>query len=125
MVILDTSAWIELFEGTQIGMKVKNIIEEDQCYTSITTLAEIATWCTKNNLDINSYIEIIEKNTLVLNLKKSVVLSAGKLVVERKKKFHNWGIMDAFIYQTAKLYKLRVITKDPHFKGLEGVELLE
>ncbi|MBI2631707.1 hypothetical protein HYW75_01775, partial [Candidatus Pacearchaeota archaeon] len=45
--------------------------------------------------------------------------------VYRRKIVPNWGMLDSIIYATSRLYILPVLTKDPHFKGLEGVELLE
>ncbi len=123
--LLDTAAWIELFKGTQLGLKVKEIIKEERCCTSIVSLAEVISWCSLNNLDLLEYIEIIEKNSLILNLKKNIVIMAGKITTVRKKKIHNWGIMDGFVYATAQYYGMTVVTKDTHFKGLPDVQLLE
>lgn len=123
--LLDTSAWIEFFEGTPLGLQVKELIKHEQCYTCCLSLAEIVSWCLRNRHDIDFYIETVEKNSTVLTVKKSIILTAGEITFERKKRVHNWGIMVGFIYATAQAYGLQVITKDPHFKGLLHVRLLE
>ncbi len=123
-MLIDTSAWIELFLGTGKGEIVKATINETECFTSIVTIAELTNWCIRNNLENNYYIDIIEKNSIILNLRKGIVLLSGRVNFENKRKIRNWGMLDSFIYATALVYNLQVLTADRHFKGLGNTKIL-
>jgi len=60
----------------------------------------------------------------VLDLDEEIAILAGKINFENKKKIKNWGMLDSFIYSTARLYGLKTLTGDKHFKDLEEVEML-
>ncbi len=51
----------------------------EKCYTSIVSIAEIVNWCARNNLDKDYYIKVIENNSFVINLKRSIVILAGRI----------------------------------------------
>ncbi len=123
-MLLDTSAWIDFFEGNKGGGKVKEILENEKCYTSIVSIAEIVNWCVRNNLDKDYYIKVIENNSFVINLKKSIVILAGRINFENKKFIKNWGMLDSFIYATARIYNIKLLTSDHHFKDLQGADIL-
>ncbi|MBI3334830.1 PIN domain-containing protein [Candidatus Pacearchaeota archaeon] len=124
-MLLDTSAIISYLEGTLQGDKVKNYLSEEQCYVSSISLGEVAAWCTKSNLPLSDIIARIRGMVKVLHIKEETLINAGVFTVERKKEMHNWGIMDSCIYLTAQEYGFTVVTLDHHFKGLEGVEVIE
>lgn len=123
-MLLDTSVWIDFFEGNKDGDKVKEILEYEKCYTSIVSIAEIVNWCARNNLDKDYYIKVMENNSFVINLKRSIVILAGRINFENKKFIKNWGMLDSFIYTTAKIYNIKLLTSDHHFKDLQGADIL-
>ena len=51
-MLLDSSAWIEFFRGTDNCKKVENILTTEENFTSIVTFAEIVNWCLRNRLEI-------------------------------------------------------------------------
>lgn len=59
VMLFDTSAWIEFFQGTEKSKKIENILRTEENFTSIVTLAEVVNWCFKNNVQdkIKDYIE--------------------------------------------------------------------
>lgn len=124
-MLLDTFAWIEFFQGTQKGKGVMDILRQSKCYTSIVSIAEIVNWCIRNGLDKEYYIKVVEKNSLVLNLKKEIVILAGIMNYEQKKGIKNWEMLDSLICATSRVYKLKLLTGDSHFKHLEDVEFLK
>src|SRR3989344_6549975 len=126
MMLLDTSAWIELFQGTEKTLVVKNILEKEENFTSTITFAEVVNWCLKNSKEdkITEYIEGIKDGSTILDLNEAIIISAGKLNYERKKIVKNWGMVDSLILATSLFYDLKIITKDSHFKDLENVEIL-
>ncbi|HLC53825.1 MAG TPA: PIN domain-containing protein [Candidatus Nanoarchaeia archaeon] len=125
MILLDSSAWVEMFRGNSLGNKIQEIIIGNVIYTCTLSIAEIAKWCAENGLNEEKYIKIIEENSTLLSLKRDDLIFAGKLCVFHKKKVHNFGLVDACIYASAHLHGAVVLTTDHHFKGLEGIELLE
>jgi len=54
-MLLDTSAWIELFQGTEKGKAVGEITNGKILYVSILTIAELKLWALRNNLNIQKY----------------------------------------------------------------------
>lgn len=125
-MLLDTSAWIELFQETDKTTVIKNVLERENNFTSAVTFAEIVNWCLKNNKEnrITEYIEGIKNGSTILDLNEAIIISAGKLNHERKKIVKNWGMLDSLILATSLLYNLKILTKDSHFKDLENVEML-
>jgi predicted nucleic acid-binding protein len=125
-MLFDTSAWIELFQGTEKSKIVEAALKADETFTSIVTFSEIASWCLKNNLSdkITPYIEAIKKGSSVLGLDENISVAAGRINFERKKTVKNWGMMDSLIFATALFYNLEVLTKDSQFDGLSNVRLL-
>lgn len=125
-MLLDTSAWIELFRGTKKGSKVMVILKTEQHFTSIVTIAEIVNFCFRNNMGnlVNHYIQGIKKASQIIDLDERIVTLAGRLNHERKKVVKEWGMMDSFILATSLLYNLKVLTKDSHFRDLENVEMI-
>ena len=59
-MLLDTSAWIELFQETDKTEIVKNILETEENFTSAITFAEIVNWCLKNSKE-DKIIELLVK----------------------------------------------------------------
>lgn len=125
-MLLDTSAWIELFQETEKTALVKEVLETKENFTSAITFAEIVYWCSKNGLDnkIPLYLDGIRNGSIILDLNETLIIYAGKLNCERKKIVKNWGMADSLILATAILYDLKILTKDSHFKDLENVEIL-
>lgn len=125
-MLFDTSAWIELFSGTEKGKKVEEVLKKEENFTSITTLAEITFWCLRNNLEnkVESYLIGVNKGSKILNLNQNLVTLAGRLNYERKKMNKDWGMMDSFVLATSFLYGLKILTKDSDFRDLPNAEIL-
>lgn len=125
-MLLDTSAWVELFEDTEKRETVWAALNSHKCFTSIVTLAEISNWCSKNHIEdeLRPYVEGIKANSQVLDASEDIVINAGKLNYERKKAVKKWGMIDSIILATAQVYGLKVLTKDNGFRDLPNVKLL-
>lgn len=125
MILLDSSAWIEMFRGTVLGNRIHEKIKNHILYTSVLSIAEVTKWCFENNLSELPYIQLIEEGSTLIPLKRKELMFAGKICVEHKKKIHNFGLIDACIYTSGYLNGSKIITTDHHFKGLDNVEILE
>lgn len=122
-MLLDTYAWIELFNGTEKGLKVKKIIEEKTCFTSSICLAELSEWIEKENLNRNELLTVIRKNSTIIEAEQQVMELAGIIKVQQRKTKKGFGLVDAIILATAKVYNLKIVTGDQHFKGENAILL--
>lgn len=123
-MLLDTYAWVEFFRGTKKGAKVKEVLEQEFCYTCIISLAEITKWCLKNNLTVIKYIEAIQQASVIIPLSNAICALAGKICFETKKEIKDFGMMDALILATAQASGLKVLTGDKHFRDFSNTIML-
>lgn len=122
--LLDTWAWIEYFEGSEIGRKVdEKIRSEDEIYTSIVTLAELSdNFHRKDVITGYSWEEIrefVETKTEILPVTPENSSKAGKTKAEERKEMKDFGLMDAIILETARRKEAKLISGDPHLQKQE------
>src|SRR3989344_813447 len=120
-MLIDTYAWIELFQESEEGMEVKKVLSEQNNYTSIVSISEIVVWALKNNIDPEKYIDFVRELSGILEVTDAISILAGRLNFEIRKNIGDFGMIDSIIYATAKFYNLQVLTGDKHFQGLDGV----
>jgi len=125
--LLDTWAWIEFYEGTETGEKIYQMIESEKTiYTSIITLAELSDNYHRGNFETDhSWTQIekfIENKSQILGLKKEIAREAGKIKERQRKKFPDFGLMDAIILSTARRKGIDLISGEKHLKSQERTE---
>ncbi len=123
-MLLDTWAWIEYFKGSEKGRTVRQIIEKTAPRTSVLSIAEIANWCARNDLDPSPYISAIKASSGVIGVKEEVAKNAGTYLCQMRKQAPGMGMVDSLIYTEAISSGTKLLTGDPHFKNLEGVEFI-
>ena len=123
-MLLDTSAWVELFLGTEKGEVVEDILDVEPSFTSLVSVAEITLWCIRNQQDIPQSIQWVTTLSRVLPATLPIAVSAARVTAERKKEVKRWGMVDGIIYATARMHGLTVLTTDHHFAGLPQVKIL-
>lgn len=123
-MLLDTPAWIEFFIKSREGEGVNEILKNENCYTAITSIAEVSNWAAKENKDPEELISYVKTLSQIIDLTETISAKAGELNLRRKAVEKNWGMLDSFILATAQIYNLKTLTKDRHFKDLPDVELL-
>ena len=123
-MLLDTSAWIEFFIGSEKGERVKGVLYKYYCYTSIVTLAEVTNWALKEDRNAKVLVEAIKHLSNIIKLDDDISVLAGKLNFDRKKLNKKWGMLDSFILASGTIYGLKILTKDNDFKDLSDVEML-
>jgi Predicted nucleic acid-binding protein, contains PIN domain len=123
-MLLDTSAWVEFFIGSEKGKRVKELLEKNSSYTSIVSLAELTNWSLKEGRGPKKFVETVRELSSVMNLDDDISILAGKLNYERKKENKKWGMLDSFVLATGILYDLGILTSDKDFKDVPLVEIL-
>ncbi len=123
-MLLDTSAWIELFNGTKNAKRVEKVLVSEKCYTCITSIAEIVNWAGREGKDSEILIDGVIKHSTIIAIDRSIAALAGKLNFERKKISSKWGMLDSFILASGTIYGLTILTKDNDFRGIPNIEIL-
>jgi predicted nucleic acid-binding protein len=122
MIVLDTSAWIEILVGSKAGSHIDQR-KNDAGEIIVPTIVqlELAKWALREH-SLQKADDLIAHTSelLVVPLDTGIAFSAATL--SRDHKLHT---TDAIIYATAQLHDALLVTCDAHFKGLEGVEYFE
>ena len=126
VILLDTSAWIEIFQDTDKGKVVEQIVRNNETFSSAATFTEIVHWCWRNGLErrIMDYLDVIKKCSKVLPVSEEICIAAGMLNFERKRIKQKWGMLDSIILATAQKYGLKIVTKDHDYEDLPDTEVL-
>ncbi|MCX9075807.1 MAG: type II toxin-antitoxin system VapC family toxin [Candidatus Methanoperedens sp.] len=126
--MVDSWAWIEYFEGSVAGEKVKELIEnsQDKVIISVVNIAEVYNSFLRvySHPDNERYAEASRKamkqRSYVYEVDEEIAVDSARIKHEKK-----WGLGDSIIYATAKREGAEVLTGDPHFRGLKDVIFLE
>ena len=120
-VTFDSSAWIEYFSGSELGKIVKNHIDSDETiYTSAVSILEIKNKYQRENRKWKNQIEFITERSLIIDVDVNISLSGSDMRYK-----HGLHTIDAIIYASALSARSKLLTKDPDFKKLKNVIILE
>ncbi|HLC97989.1 MAG TPA: PIN domain-containing protein [Candidatus Nanoarchaeia archaeon] len=124
MKLLDTSAWVEYFKGSEKGRKVLKVLEEEEVYTSAITFAEITRWVVDNRGNVDSVLSLIRRNSVIIQLEEPILVESGKIYGQLRKIKKSIGLIDVIIYISALLHGLELVTGDYDFHGLPAVVMI-
>lgn len=122
--LIDAFAWIEYLEGSEQGEKVKQILQNHKCLTSAVTMAEVISRAKRTGKDTEIAFQAITLNSKVLQVNEEIAKKTGLIHAEKREKNKDFGLADAFILAHRKK-KQKILTGDPHFKGIEKIEFLK
>ncbi len=123
--VIDSYAWIEYFRGSHSGLKARRYIEGGSAATSAITLAELQEKYLREKWDFfQEDLNFITTRSLLVPIDRSIALLAGEINYLQKKTKKDWGMADSIVLATAKNASAKVITGDPHFKGMSDVVLI-
>jgi predicted nucleic acid-binding protein len=117
-VVLDSFAWIEYFNGTTAGEKVRDVLETGLVVTPAIVVAELSEKHKRLNREFGPKYDFVKARTSVVPLEEELARMAGELNFERKKRVKGWGMADSIILATARRAGSRIVTGDPHFRDL-------
>lgn len=124
--IVDSYAWIEYFKATAKGTKARRIIEkeENQLFTLDVCLAEIKFWTLQEGVDFQRINKIIRANSSVVESNSKDWTDAAQIKFEKRKKYKNFGLVDALLMVKQKQLNAIVLTGDKHFKENKNTEFI-
>ena len=126
-MFIDTFAWIEYFEGSTKGAKVRAALDATPlAYTSPMVLAELTSKYTRAHgaKDAEARVEHVLKHTVLIEHSQQIGVEAGRIHAQLKGKVAGIGLADCFILAAARSRQTRVLTGDAHFAEIEDAELL-
>lgn len=126
-IVLDTSSWIDYFEGNDAGLKVKEYVENkgNEIITNILSLSELFSFLKRKGFNPENVNKNIISLSKIYNFDINFAKEAGLLHAETKKKIKDFGMIDSFILLTAKKTNAKLITADEHFKNFKETILIK
>jgi predicted nucleic acid-binding protein len=126
--VIDSSAWIEYLEGTKQGLAVKEIIEDtvNEIYTPAIIAAEVLSKSLRSgNKNIYENTEkTLEQIPRIIEIDYRIAKRAAEIHVYERKRQKDFGLADAFLAASAESIEAKIVTGDPHFKGMKNVVLI-
>ncbi len=124
--LIDSWAWVEYLEGGKAGRKVKEEVDDEfnEIFTHVVSIAEITSKVKRKGLDVEIAWNAITTNSKVANMDKFDSKEVGLLHAKMKSRAPNFSLGDAFVLAAAKKLAARVLTGDPDFENVDGVESL-
>lgn len=118
-VVLDTWTWVEYWKGNG---RVRIFVEGNETrITSMISVAELERLYGTDKGRMDRMVSIIRSRSLLVPVDLSIARAAGRVRREMKE----GGIADAIIYATALRHHAKVVTGDPHFRGMPEVVVVE
>ena len=121
-ILVDTSTWIEIFQGSPWGQKALARIEMNSpVAVSVLTLYELQYRLSDffSGQKIGTLMEIVLNHAEVIPVDTDSAILAGAIKADQKKIRSGMGAVDCMILATARVHGLKIISGDKHFAGLE------
>jgi predicted nucleic acid-binding protein len=118
--LFDTTIWLDYLIKGSFKEKIE---QEDLFSLSALSLFEIKRKLLKINLkdsEINEKMSFIKNKNIIVNIDEKIAEKAADISSEK-----NLPAIDSLIYATSLMNKLKLISLDNDFRGLDNVEILE
>lgn len=126
-MFLDTFAWLAYLMGDARGVKVRQALETaETVYTCPMVIAEVTSKLgrTHDSQYAARSVAFIIEHAVVIDHTMEIGQAAGLIHQQMKVKFPDFGMADCFILAAARAKGVRVLTGDPHFRGLPDADIL-
>src|SRR3989344_2517425 len=97
-LIIDSSAWIEYLNGSDLGRKVYSLLsKENKVYAIEIIIGEVISKIKRMGKDYERAYEAILSNSAVINITPELAKKAGFLHADIKASVPGFSLADAFI----------------------------
>lgn len=117
--IIDSSAWIEYFLGSESGEKVRKIIDNKKniIITPNIVYAEVVSKLSRNGVYEKEHSQVIQGLSLSVPETPFIYIQSGINHSEMRQNCKNVSLADAIIKTLALEQNASIVTKDNHLKG--------
>jgi predicted nucleic acid-binding protein len=124
MPLIDTWAWLEYFAGSK-RESLRHLVEGPGVATSILSIGELAdVYARDGSPGLEDRIRFIKSRGSLLTVTEPILRRAAVTKWTQRRNGKGLGLIDAVIYETARDHGLEVVTGDPGFEGLPGVQII-
>jgi len=88
-------------------------------------IAEFTDKYTRENLDLKERLKFLKMTSAPVPLDEDTAELAGKISAERRAQVKGWGLVDSIVLATARARKMKVVTGDEHFRGLDEAIMIK
>jgi predicted nucleic acid-binding protein len=122
MRVIDTSIWIEVFRGSELGRKHLPLLSApEEIIVPTLVQYEIFKWLSRERTVEEATLAVtFTGECVVQELTTELAILAAELSA-----IYKLHATDAIIFATAQLHEAPLVTCDAHFEGLPGVEYFE
>ncbi|MEK6908931.1 MAG: PIN domain-containing protein [Nanoarchaeota archaeon] len=123
---VDSSAWIEYFNGSSAGEKVNDIMlnEESEIFIININIGEVVSFLKRESKNIETAYESMIKRAKIFEITPRIAKEAGILHAEKRMNKSTISLADTLIISAAKSINAKIVAKDPHFKDVKEAILL-
>ncbi len=122
--LIDSSAWMENFSGTQTGIQVEKILQKGRNCTTIMVIAELADKFEREDIEFHKFFEYIKSKAVILPITEKIVINAAKIKKQLRKTAPDTSLIDAINLTIARESNAKLVTCDSDFKEAAGVVFL-
>ena len=121
--IMDAYAWIEYLIGSELGTKVKTILDDEsnEVFTCAVTVAEVVSKTIREGRNAETAYNILTGNSVIVDVDSEISRDAGTLHADVRKTKKDFGLSDAYVLAVSKITETKILTGDPHFEGIKNV----
>ena len=126
MIVFDTYAWIEYFEGSQLGQITEKYLNgnekqnQEEIITPSIVLIELSCKSSKEEWDFEKYLKFIKSKSTIVGINEEVIIQCGDIYIREKTKKPRFGMVDGVILTIAKKLDSKILTGDEHFRDLDN-----
>jgi predicted nucleic acid-binding protein len=121
--VMDAYAWIEYLIGSELGTKVKTILDDEsnEVFTCAVTVAEVVSKTIREGRNAETAYNILTGNSVIVDVDSEISRDAGTLHADVRKTKKDFGLSDAYVLAVSKITETKILTGDPHFEGIKNV----
>ncbi len=123
--LIDSSAWMENFSGTKIGLQVEEIIQNTKNCTTIMVVAELADKFCRESLEFQPFFDYMKSKSSILAISESIALRSAEIKKQLRKSAPDTSLIDAINLAAAREVKAKLVTCDSDFSHSEDVILIQ
>ena len=124
--VVDSFAWVEYLAATPIGAKVREVVDDEanEIFTSALSVSEIVSRADRDGRDGRRMASLVEGASVIVPMDFTLAVSTGAIHADARRRIRDFPYGDAALLATAKRLRARVLSGDPHFRGMENVDFL-